>query len=83
VVRCGVVRYSKISAPIADRNRDASFVPEADSCTAAKMHLLDHLVGWLHERNDIGETVRKIAKRFGVDPGTVQRISSPLSIAAA
>jgi DNA invertase Pin-like site-specific DNA recombinase len=37
----------------------------------------------LKARKDTGDSVRKIAKRFGVDPGTVQRISSPLSIAAA
>jgi Homeodomain-like domain len=35
----------------------------------------------LKARKDTGDSVRKIAKRFGVDPGTVQRISSPLSIA--
>jgi DNA invertase Pin-like site-specific DNA recombinase len=29
------------------------------------------------------EGVRKIAKRFGVDPGTVQRISRPLELNAA
>jgi DNA invertase Pin-like site-specific DNA recombinase len=37
----------------------------------------------LKARKDTKDSVRKIAKRFGVDPGTVQRISSPLNIAAA
>jgi hypothetical protein len=34
----------------------------------------------LKARKDTGDRVRKIAKRFGVDPGTVQRISSPLRL---
>ena len=38
----------------------------------------------LKARNDTGDSVRKIAARFGVDPSTVQRISRPLegSVAA-
>ena len=35
------------------------------------------------ERNRTGEGVRGIAKRFGVDPSTVQRISRPFAVAAA
>jgi hypothetical protein len=36
----------------------------------------------LNERQHTGKGVRKIAKRFGVDPGTVQRISRPFDAAA-
>ena len=37
----------------------------------------------LNERKRTGEGVRGIAKRFGVDPSTVQRISRPFDAAAA
>jgi DNA invertase Pin-like site-specific DNA recombinase len=37
----------------------------------------------LSERKRTGEGVRGIAKRFGVDPSTVQRISRPFGAAAA
>jgi len=37
----------------------------------------------LNERKRTGEGVRGIAKRFGVDPSTVQRISRPFVGAAA
>jgi DNA invertase Pin-like site-specific DNA recombinase len=37
----------------------------------------------LSERTRTGEGVRGIAKRFGVDPSTVQRISRPFADAAA
>jgi hypothetical protein len=37
----------------------------------------------LNERKRTGEGVREIAKRFGVDPSTVQRISRPFAAAAA
>jgi DNA invertase Pin-like site-specific DNA recombinase len=37
----------------------------------------------LNERKRTGEGVRGIAKRFGVDPSTVQRISRPFVDAAA
>jgi DNA invertase Pin-like site-specific DNA recombinase len=36
----------------------------------------------LKARKDTGDSVRKIAARFGVDPGTVQRISRPFEVAA-
>ena len=32
-------------ADIGERNWDIRFVPKADSCTAAKIALFDHLVG--------------------------------------
>jgi hypothetical protein len=32
-------------ADVAERNRHVRFVPKADSCTAAKRSLLDHLIG--------------------------------------
>ena len=37
----------------------------------------------LNERSRTGEGVRGIAKRFGVDPSTVQRIARPFAVAAA
>jgi hypothetical protein len=37
----------------------------------------------LNERNRTGEGVRGIAKRFGVDPSTVQRIARPFDGVAA
>jgi hypothetical protein len=37
----------------------------------------------LNQRKRTGEGVRGIAKRFGVDPSTVQRISRPFAVAAA
>ena len=37
----------------------------------------------LKARKDTGDSVRKIAARFGVDPSTVQRISRPLGENAA
>jgi hypothetical protein len=37
----------------------------------------------LDDRKRTGEGVRGIAKRFGVDPSTVQRISRPFAVAAA
>ena len=37
----------------------------------------------LKARNDTGDSVRKIAARFGVDPSTVQRISRPLERSVA
>ena len=37
----------------------------------------------LNERKRTGEGVRGIAKRFGVDPSTVQRIARPFVSAAA
>jgi len=37
----------------------------------------------LKARKETGDSVRKIAARFGVDPGTVQRISRPFAHAAA
>jgi DNA invertase Pin-like site-specific DNA recombinase len=37
----------------------------------------------LNERKRTGEGVRGIAKRFGVDPSTVQRISRPFDCVAA
>jgi hypothetical protein len=37
----------------------------------------------LNERKQTGEGVRKIAKRFRVNPSTVQRISRPFDGAAA
>jgi putative DNA-invertase from lambdoid prophage Rac len=37
----------------------------------------------LNERKRAGEGVRGIAKRFGVDPSTVQRISRPFDGVAA
>jgi DNA invertase Pin-like site-specific DNA recombinase len=37
----------------------------------------------LHERKRTGEGVRGIAKRFGVDPSTVQRIRRPFDAVAA
>lgn len=37
----------------------------------------------LNERKFTGEGVRGIAKRFGIDPSTVQRISRPFAVAAA
>jgi DNA invertase Pin-like site-specific DNA recombinase len=37
----------------------------------------------LNDRKRTGEGVRGIAKRFGVDPSTVQRISRPFADAAA
>ncbi len=37
----------------------------------------------LKARKDSGDSVRKIAARFGVDPSTVQRISHPLGASAA
>ena len=36
----------------------------------------------LKARKETGDSVRKIAARFGVDPSTVQRISRPLNGAA-
>jgi len=36
----------------------------------------------LKDRKETGDSVRKIAARFGVDPSTVQRISRPLNGAA-
>ena len=33
----------------------------------------------LKARKEIGDSVRKIAARFGLDPSTVQRISRPLN----
>jgi DNA invertase Pin-like site-specific DNA recombinase len=37
----------------------------------------------LKARNDTGDSVRKIAARFGIDPSTVQRIARPFADAAA
>ena len=37
----------------------------------------------LKARKETGDSVRKIAARFGVDPSTVQRISRPLDSVAA
>ena len=37
----------------------------------------------LKARKDTGDTVRKIAARFGIDPSTVQRISRPLGESVA
>jgi DNA invertase Pin-like site-specific DNA recombinase len=37
----------------------------------------------LNDRKRTGEGVRGIAKRFGVDPSTAQRISRPFAVAAA
>ena len=34
---------------------------------------------YLRARKETGDSVRKIAARFGVDPSTVQRISRPLN----
>jgi DNA invertase Pin-like site-specific DNA recombinase len=36
----------------------------------------------LNDRKRTGEGVRGIAKRFGVDPSTVQRVSRPFAVAA-
>jgi cyanophycinase-like exopeptidase len=57
------------------------------SCVDFVRHL-GHLVGvWiqtaLKKRKRTGEGVRGIAKRFGVDPSTVQRISRPFADVAA
>jgi DNA invertase Pin-like site-specific DNA recombinase len=40
------------------------------------------IIAALHQRKQTGEGVRKIAKRFGVNPSTVQRISRPFDEAA-
>jgi DNA invertase Pin-like site-specific DNA recombinase len=37
----------------------------------------------LKARTETGDSVRKIASRFGVDPSTVQRISHPLGARVA
>jgi DNA-binding MarR family transcriptional regulator len=37
----------------------------------------------LTARKDTGDSVRKIAARFGIDPSTVQRISRPFDASAA
>jgi DNA invertase Pin-like site-specific DNA recombinase len=37
----------------------------------------------LKARKETGDSVRKIAARFGVDPSTVQRISRPLDASVA
>jgi DNA invertase Pin-like site-specific DNA recombinase len=37
----------------------------------------------LKARKETGDSVRKIAARFGVDPSTVQRISRPFAESAA
>jgi DNA invertase Pin-like site-specific DNA recombinase len=37
----------------------------------------------LRARKETGDSVRKIAARFGFDPSTVQRISSPLGVSVA
>jgi DNA invertase Pin-like site-specific DNA recombinase len=41
------------------------------------------IVAALKARKDTGDSVRKIAARFGVDPSTVQRISRPFAESAA
>ena len=37
----------------------------------------------LKARKDTGDSVRKIAARFGIDPSTVQRISRPFDASTA
>jgi DNA invertase Pin-like site-specific DNA recombinase len=37
----------------------------------------------LRARKDTGDSVRRIAARFGIDPSTVQRISGPFHASAA
>jgi DNA-binding MarR family transcriptional regulator len=37
----------------------------------------------LKARKDTGDSVRRIAARFGIDPSTVQRISRPFDASAA
>jgi DNA invertase Pin-like site-specific DNA recombinase len=48
---------------------------------AAEME--SRILAALKARKDTGDSVRKIAARFGVDPSTVQRISRPLGENAA
>src|SRR5262252_7013154 len=56
-----------------------SFLSELHS-----LHIdLKRIQAALNERKRTGEGVRGIAKRFGVDPSTVQRISRPFVGAAA
>ena len=43
----------------------------------------ERILAALKARKETGDSVRKIAARFGVDPSTVQRISRPFESAAA
>ena len=43
----------------------------------------ERILAALKARKETGDSVRKIAARFGVDPSTVQRISRPFAESAA
>jgi hypothetical protein len=50
---------------------------------ACPLSFIDGAIGAALDRPGRTEGVRKIAARFGVDPGTVQRISRPFEGASA
>jgi hypothetical protein len=68
--RCGMFAVES-KRPCADDVSQSGSPSERNDAPAA-----------LNERERTGEGVRGIAKRFGVDPSTVQRISRPFAVAA-
>jgi hypothetical protein len=55
-------------ADIAERDRNVRFVPQADSCTAAKSVLFDHLVGGRKQRRRNTQTERFRGLEINMSP---------------